>query len=120
MSAVRCPYCGRLGEPVRVHGHGQCPHCGTNIEPCCAGANALEEAAATAAIDAAPDRALFPRVFEQLGGVRATVTDEALAFGLVQRLAIDLDEARLLIEAAERIGILVAAGPDRHRLRGAD
>ena len=45
MSAQRCPYCGRVGEVVRVHGHGQCPHCGTNIEPCCAGANALGEAA---------------------------------------------------------------------------
>lgn len=102
-----------------MHGHGQCPHCGTNIEPCCAGANALGEAAATPAIDAAPDRRLFPELFEVLGGAAATITDEALCFGLAQRLGIDLDEAKLLVDAAERVGILAANGPGRHRLRSA-
>ena len=119
MSAIRCPYCGRVGEPVRVHGHGQCAHCGINIEPCCSGANALEEAAATAAIDAAPDRSLFPQVFEHLGGPGSSVADDALAFALAQRLAIDLDEARDLIVAAERVGVVIAAGAGAHRLRAA-
>jgi hypothetical protein len=119
VSAVRCPYCGRVGEVVRVHGHGQCPHCGTNVEPCCAGANALAEAAATPAIDAGPDRALFPATFELLGGLRATVADDALAFAIAQRLGIDLVEARELVDAAERVGIVEAAGPGAHRLRRA-
>ncbi|MBK8976984.1 MAG: hypothetical protein IPM29_13795 [Planctomycetes bacterium] len=37
-AAERCPACGVTLQLVRVHGHGQCAHCGTNVEPCCAGA----------------------------------------------------------------------------------
>ncbi len=33
--ADRCPYCGHPRALVYVHGHGQCAHCGCNIEPCC-------------------------------------------------------------------------------------
>lgn len=37
----RCPYCGRPWQLVWVHGHGQCAHCGNNIEPCCQGDETL-------------------------------------------------------------------------------
>lgn len=32
-----CPYCAMPGALIHVHGHGQCPHCGVNVEPCCGG-----------------------------------------------------------------------------------
>ena len=102
---------------MRVHGHGQCPHCGNNVEPCCTGANAQDEAAATTDVAIEPDRQLFPRLFAQLGGLGVTVTSEALLFALAQRLATHLDEARLVLEAAERLGIVVCAGEALHRLR---
>lgn len=117
MSRVRCSYCGHLAAAVPVHGHGQCERCGTNIEPCCAGADAFDEAAATADVAAAPDPDLFPRLFAQLGGSTATVTSDALLFALTQRLGSDLDEARLVLEAAERLGVVVPAGVGLHRLR---
>jgi hypothetical protein len=103
---------------VPVHGHGQCERCGTNIEPCCTGANAFDEAAVTAAIDVVPDPHLFARLFDQLGGRSATVTTETLLFALVQRLGTDLDDARLVLEAGERLGLVVPAGTGLHRLRG--
>jgi hypothetical protein len=119
-STVTCPWCGARGEPVRVHGHGQCPWCGNNIEPCCTGADAFDEAGATTAIDTAPDQQLFPRVFAQLGGAAATVTRDALVFALVQRLGTDLDDARVVLEAAERLGIVEPGGDALYRLRRAD
>jgi hypothetical protein len=117
---LRCPWCGALGEPVRVHGHGQCAACGNNIEPCCNGANAQDEAAATTAVDVEPDQQLFPRLFDQLGGRAATVTTDALLFALTQRLATDLDDARVVLEAAERLGIVQRRGEARYRLYVAD
>ena len=36
----RCPACGWPAATIWVHGHGQCAHCGTNVEPCCAGEQA--------------------------------------------------------------------------------
>ncbi len=117
MKRARCPYCGHEGAPLAVHGHGQCERCGTNIEPCCAGANAFDEAAAAGGDDAGPDARLFARLFLQLGGPTATVTRDALLFALVQRLGGDLDEAGLVLEAAERVGIVESAGPGLHRLR---
>ena len=105
--------------PVRVHGHGQCAHCGNNIEPCCSGANAQDEAAATSAVAIEPGQHLFPRLFEQLGGHAATVTSDSLVFALAQRLATDLDEARIVLEAAERLGIVQRVGAHAHRLQRA-
>jgi hypothetical protein len=32
-----CERCGHRGEIVYVHGHGQCPVCKNNCEPCCEG-----------------------------------------------------------------------------------
>ncbi|WP_372639279.1 hypothetical protein [Fodinibius sp.] len=33
----RCTYCGSEAPLVWVHGHGQCVHCGINVEECCRG-----------------------------------------------------------------------------------
>lgn len=116
-SSTRCPWCGHLGPVVAVHGHEQCASCGTNIGPCCAGADPASEADATTAVDAGPAPELFAQLFDHLGGRDATVADDALLFALVQRLGHDLDEARLVVEAAERVGILVPVGSGAHRLR---
>jgi hypothetical protein len=32
-----CPWCQRPTQAVWVHGHAQCQHCRTNIDPCCGG-----------------------------------------------------------------------------------
>jgi hypothetical protein len=116
-SEQRCPYCGYLVPVVHVHGHGQCAHCGTNFEPCCDGADAEDEAGSATPIDTAADPGLFARLFEHLGGAERTVTTEALLFALVQHLGTDLDDARLLLEAGERVGLVQPAGTSCHRLR---
>jgi len=116
-AATRCPYCGHRGPVVTVHGHGQCARCHNNTEPCCSGADAAGEAAASDGIDTGPEPHLFERVFAQLGGTEATVTTAALLFALTQRLGTDLDDAKLVLEAAERVGILQPVGSDCHRLR---
>lgn len=36
-TVVRCPWCFSAKRPVEVHGHLQCPECGTVTEPCCQG-----------------------------------------------------------------------------------
>lgn len=33
----RCAYCGEQASLVWVHGHGQCAHCGINVQECCQG-----------------------------------------------------------------------------------
>lgn len=114
---MRCDYCGFQGGLNQVHGHGQCARCGTNIEPCCSGANAESEAAVTAGIDTGPDPGLFARTFVYLGGAAVTVTIEALRFALAQRLGVDLDEASVVIEAAERTGLIEPSGVGLYRLR---
>lgn len=118
-AAARCPYCGHRGPAVTVHGHGQCARCHNNVEPCCTGADAQSEAAATDGLDTGPEPHLFAELFAQLGGESATVTTDALLFALTQRLGTDLDDARLVLEAAERVGIVQPSGPDCHRLRPA-
>lgn len=113
----RCPYCGFRGPLVVVHGHGQCARCHTNVGPCCTGADAANEAATSGGIDAGPDPALFASLFAQLGGRAATVTTQALLFALVQRLGTDLEDARLVLEAAEHVGLVERVGDGCHRLR---
>ena len=101
-----------------MHGHGQCRTCGTNVEPCCAGDSgddAASRAADGAGASAAPQ--LFPSLFDRLGGRGVTVTTEALLYALSQRLASDLDEARLVLEAAERVGVVVSPAAGLYRLR---
>jgi hypothetical protein len=106
------------GEPVAVHGHTQCPRCGNPIEACCTGASPADEAAATPTVAADAEPHLFPELFAQrLGGASATVTTEALLFALTQRLGTELDDARLVLEAAERLGVVERVGDVLHRLR---
>ena len=104
---------------MRVHAHGQCAACGANIEPCCSGdtPNDAATAAATNGHAVAPVPRLFPHLFAQLGGEHATVTDDALLFALSQHLDCDYDEARVVLEAAERVGIVEAPGPGLRRLQ---
>jgi hypothetical protein len=115
-SPVPCPYCGATAPLVHVHGHGQCAHCGANTEPCCGGASA-DEVPDEATQAARPDPGLFPRLFLHLGGPDATVTTASLLQAIVQSQQCDLDEAALVLEAGERIGLIVRVGPDWHRLR---
>lgn len=115
--AARCPWCGAIAAEVAVHGHAQCQKCGANTQPCCGGASA-DEATAEGTHEASPFPGLFPRLFLRLGGPEATVADEALLHAIVQSQDCDLDEARLVLEAGERIGLIVPAGSGCHRLRG--
>ena len=116
-----CPMCGSSRGVVHVHGHAQCLTCNTNIEPCCTGDNGNDAGSqsacrtANAADQAGPN--LFPMVFDALGGRDQTVTTAALLFGLTSRLSCDHQDARLLLEAAERIGIVRTAPPGCHRLQ---
>ena len=116
-SAAPCPYCGALSAVVFVHGHGQCGHCGVNTEPCCGGAAAASEVTDGGCELAVPDPGLFGRLFVGLGGPSATVTTDSLLHAIVQSQDCDLDEARLVVEAGERIGLVVRAGAGLHRLR---
>lgn len=100
-----------------MHGHEQCAHCASNVGPCCSGADAASEAAATAEVATQPDPSLFTALFEHLGGVDATVTTDSLLFALVQRLGTDLEDARVVLEAAERVGLVVNDASGCHRLR---
>jgi hypothetical protein len=104
---------------VQVHGHGQCTDCGSNVDPCCAGASAADDASSggLGSAVAVPDPGLFARLFVRLGGAAATVTTESLLFALATAQDCDRDEARLLLEAGERIGLVVRIGDDCHRLR---
>lgn len=100
---------------MHVHGHGQCAACGTNVEPCCGGAGGeAGESPTLHPLEANPR--LFQQVFEGLGGAAATVTEAALVFALAQRLGVDLDEGRLVVEAGVRTGRIVAAPAHAYRL----
>lgn len=113
-----CPWCGSMRGVVHVHGHGQCLTCNTNVEPCCAGDNA-NDAGTRRENDRPANTAphLFQKVFESLGGKDATVTTDALLFALSNRLGSDLEEARLVLEAAERVGIVFTKTAGIHRLQ---
>lgn len=117
-----CPWCGFLAPVVHVHGHGQCTVCHTNIEPCCAGDNGGDACTASSRGGPAPDTppSLFPQLFDALGGRDRTVTQQALLFALSQRLDCDLDDARLVLEAAERIGLIRTVASGLHRLQELD
>lgn len=86
------------------------------MTPCCGGADPAAEAGATGGVASGPDPRLFARVFAELGGDDATVTTDALLFTLVQRLGTDLDDAKIVLEAGERTGAVVATGRGCHRL----
>lgn len=114
--ARRCPACGQSYRAVFVHGHGQCARCGTNVEPCCAGASADDVSAPVQGEAPVVGPGLFARVFEVLGGPTASVTRSALLHALVQQLGTDLTDAKLLVEAGLRTGRLHAVGDTALRL----
>jgi hypothetical protein len=107
---AHCPWCGADLLAVPVHGHVQCARCGVNFDPCCGGASAESE------VDEAPgsgrvvEPRLFRWLFEELGGVRATVTRECLLHALARALDTDLDEARIVLDAALELGHVAADG----------
>lgn len=111
-----CPYCGRPGGRVAVHGHVQCGACGTNLEPCCGGASAADEAPAQTHAETLPDPHLFERLFRRLGGEAATVTADCLQRAVVEHLDCDLEAAGIVIAAGERTGGLVRVGSAAFRL----
>jgi len=100
----RCPWCHRLLTLIAVHGHGQCAACGNNVEPCCAGASAGDEADELQPGCADADPELFARLFAGLGGARATVTEVSLLHALSNRQGTTLDDARIVLQAALQVG----------------
>ena len=116
MTASACPYCGSQSGIVHVHGHAQCATCGVNIEPCCDGADPGSEVSKAALEPIHADPQLFARMFERLGGARATVTADALVFALVEHLAVDLDTARMILDAGQHTGRLESGGSGCYRL----
>jgi hypothetical protein len=96
---ARCPACARWLRMVHVHGHGQCAFCGSNVEPCCAGAAGDE---AELAVGPPQPQGPLPlrALFSELGDAQASVTHEALVNAVCRREGCDLTEAceRLLHE----------------------
>lgn len=39
---IICYWCGVPTQIIWVHGHGQCAHCGINIDECCRGENCTD------------------------------------------------------------------------------
>lgn len=110
-----CPFCAAPLAVVHVHGHGQCAHCGVNVEPCCTGSGP-DDVAAIDVPELDADPALFARLFARLGGEEVTVTGDALRLSLAQWLGTGLDEAAVVIEAGVRVGRLSALPTDLYRL----
>lgn len=111
---ARCPACGADVPLVHVHGHGQCTACGSNVEPCCAGAGSEADEQGGPEIGVAP--ALFSVLFDGLGGRSATVTESALLHALAARQGVGLDDARIVLEAGLHVGAVTLAGAACYRL----
>jgi hypothetical protein len=99
---------------VRVHGHGQCPTCKTNVAPCCAGSGDEAELGDRHEQPFAPD--LFVRAFVRLGTPHATVTEAALLHALVDVVDTDLEGARMLLGLGVAQGLVTAPHPGVFRL----
>lgn len=102
----RCSYCGTLLLVVHVHGHGQCSVCGTNVDPCCAGASPESEARLPEGQAPPIDRGALRRAFEEAGGAQATITEAAFLFALGRVLDVSLEEGRVALEAAAELGLV--------------
>ena len=110
MPAARCPHCGRATRVVHVHGHGQCSHCNTNVDPCCSGADAANEIHEAQHRSADLPADWFLRVFANLGGSDAAVTAEALRQAVANALGITLAEADQILTDGLRRNRLVTSG----------
>lgn len=115
-----CPACGVPLILVHVHGHGQCAHCGTNVEPCCSGAGDEAEATQPPRLEVVPQ--VFADLFGELGGRAVSVSAESLLHAFSRAQGTDLDEARAVVSVAVRLGILEerpaeGARPASYRLR---
>ena len=108
--AARCPFCGFALHVVPVHGHGQCAHCGANVDPCCAGASAQDEVDEPGPRGGSVDPQLFRHLWAEMGGEGATVTVECVLQALVRTLDAPLDEARIVLDAAIALGHVEASG----------
>lgn len=89
---------------MHVHGHGQCARCGSNVEPCCAGAGDEAELALPLPVPAAEPALPLPALFAALGGRDLTVTQDALVHAVCCQLGCDR------LAACERLLHEVAAG----------
>ncbi len=108
-----CPACGRPLRLIHVHGHGQCASCGSNVEPCCAGAGTEAELATgpTQAAESLP----LPLLFADLGGGDAAVTHDALVHAVCCLLGCDLTEACERLAAEMDAGRLRRIAPGIYR-----
>ena len=95
---------------VRVHGHGQCAHCGTNVEPCCSGAGDEVEADQSTRLEVSAR--VFAELFGELGGRDVSVAPEALVNAYCRAQGTDHEEALAVVAVAVRLGILTQHGPD--------
>jgi hypothetical protein len=101
---------------VPIHGKATCPCCGAEIQIACEGAGA-GEAIVRGDGDFVVPTDLFARLFARLGGLDASVTEDALLFALTELQDVDLDGARLLLEAGVHTRAIRRAGPHYFRLR---
>jgi len=111
-----CPNCGARDAAVPIHGKAACPCCGAEIQTACEGAG-NGEAIVRGGGDFAVPTDLFARLFARLGGFDASVTEDALLFALTEMQGVDLDGARLLLEAGVHAHAIRRAGPHYFRLR---
>ncbi|MFO1052018.1 MAG: hypothetical protein U1F36_07375 [Planctomycetota bacterium] len=96
-----CPLCGAEVELVRVHGHAQCPACGNNVEPCCAGAGDEADSGDTGGRSGDVDTLL--QVLRELGGA---TTGEDLLNRFAMRSASSLVDGERALEIARRRGLV--------------
>ena len=109
-AAPRCSYCGAALVIVHVHGHGQCSACGTNVDPCCAGASPESEASVPQEKAPPDDHSALRRAFQEAGGAQSTVTEAAFLFALARVLDAPLEDAAVALDAAVEIGLVRRIG----------
>ena len=100
---MHCPVCGIEVELVHVHGHAQCPHCGTNVEPCCAGAGDEIDPGEAGGRPAEVETLLA--LLHELGGATSR---EALLNRFAARTGTSLADGERALEMGRRRGLLVA------------
>jgi hypothetical protein len=102
-----CPACGAAAGILWVHGHGQCPACGTVIVPCCMGAGDEADEASGDAEIAAED---VVAAFHEISGGAAMAAATAVVHSLVQRFGCGWQAADAAVDLAARLRLLVREG----------